>query len=277
MLRDPSVRLLFVVDDRLVDRNGDAAEPDPGQATTSIRRGDEPVAVLTHRPGLLDDPALLGEIADAVRLVLDNERLRAQTQAQLADLRASRTRIVQTADAERRRLERDLHDGAQQRLVALSLAVQLAALRRRDDPAAVARLTRARAEVTAALAELRVLARGIYPRELADEGIAAALETLAENSPTRVVIGGAPGARFPHPVEAAAYHVVATCAGSGNAHGVHVLASDNGQDLTVEVETDSPPTDLVRLQDRVGALGGTLRVDRERGLTSITAVLPCGS
>ncbi len=275
LLHDPSVRLLFVVDDRVVDSHGGTAKPDPGQASTPILRGGESVAVLTHRPGLLDDPALLSEIADAVRLALDNERLRAQTQAQLVDLRASRTRIVQTADAERRRLERDLHDGAQQRLVALSLAVQLAALRQRDDGAAVARLTQARAEVTAALAELRVLARGIYPRELADEGIAAALETLAENSPTRVVIGGAPGVRFPHAVEAAAYQVVSTCAGSSNAHGVRVRASDNGQDLTVEVETDSPPTDLVWLQDRVGALGGTLLVDRTPQLSRLTAVLPC--
>ncbi len=277
-LRDPSFRVLYRLgEDGLVDAAGCTAAAADGQAVTLVVRGGETVAVLAHRPGLLDDPALAGEISAAARLVLDNERLQAQTRAQLADLRASRARIVQSGDAERRRLERDLHDGAQQQLVALSLGLQLAALRAADADEA-ARLDQARTEVGMVLAQLRQLARGLYPRELADEGLSAALETLAEGSAEPVRIDAVPARRFPGAVEAAAYYVVAQLSRTGGGAGVRVAAVADDDHLTVAVATMAPPGDLVALEDRVGALGGRLWLERTvSGDTAIRAVLPCGS
>jgi len=130
---------------------------------TPLVSGGRSVALLAHRPGLLDDPGLVEQIAAAARLALDNERLQAQVRAQLEDLRASRARIVERGDAERRRLERDLHDGAQQRLVSLALSLRLARLGGDADPD-VAALEQAEAEVRQALEELRGLARGLTRR-----------------------------------------------------------------------------------------------------------------
>ena len=134
--------------------------------------------MIAHRPGLFADSGLADEVASAVRLALENERLHAELRAQLEELRASRARIVEAGDIERRRLERDLHDGAQQRLVTLSLAVGLAIAEHGDDP----KLARAQQELRLLLAELRELAHGIYPVALAEEGLAAAVEALAEQS-----------------------------------------------------------------------------------------------
>ena len=123
MLHDPSVKVAYRLDDgRLVDGLGRAVVLD-GEVTPLVR-GGESVALLSHRPGLLDDPDLTDEVAAAARLALENERLQAETRAQLEHLRTSRARVVAEGDAERRRLERDLHDGAQQRLVGLSLATR---------------------------------------------------------------------------------------------------------------------------------------------------------
>jgi signal transduction histidine kinase len=128
-LDDPSLELLYPLPDgRRVDARGRPAQPGQKQAVTPLVRAGRPVALLAHRPGLLDDPGLIDEIAAAARLALQNERLQAQVGAQLEDLRASRARIVEQGDAERRRLERDLHDGAQQRLVSLALSLRLARL-----------------------------------------------------------------------------------------------------------------------------------------------------
>ncbi|MDQ4038909.1 MAG: histidine kinase [Actinomycetota bacterium] len=278
-LRDPTLRVLYGLDDGTwVDAAGRPSMPDDGQTVTRVVRGAETVAVLAHRPGLLDDPNLSREISDSARLVLDNERLQAQTRAQLTDLQASRARIVHSGDAERRRLERDLHDGAQQQLVALALALQLSAMRRTGDVKGKTRLTKARKEIAAVLAELRALARGIYPRELADEGLAAALDTLAEASANPIGVEVAPSGRFPHAVEAAAYRVVAYLAKSSGSAGVRVAAVEGGGQLTVEVTTAEPPADLHVLEDRVGALGGHIVRDRaESGKTVIRALMPCGS
>ncbi|MBA2553321.1 MAG: hypothetical protein H0V10_06450 [Geodermatophilaceae bacterium] len=277
-LGDPSLRVLYRVGDGTwVDADGRPATPGDEQAVTSVVRGAETVALLAHRPGLLADPDLAGEISATARLVLDNERLQALTRAQLTDLRASRARIVRSGDAERRRLERDLHDGAQQQLVALSLALQLAALRAGDAEEA-ARLMQARNEVATVLAQLRQLARGIYPRELADEGLAAALETLAEGSAEPLRIDAVPSRRFPPAVEAAAYQVVAYLNRASGGSGVRVTAEYEDDHLTVAVATAAPPEDLVAMEDRVGALGGRLSLGHtESGYTTIRAVLPCGS
>jgi signal transduction histidine kinase len=259
-LGDDSLRVLYPIDDGgWADSAGRLVQPSDNQPLTRLVRGDETIALLAHRRGSLDGDGVADEIAGAAALALDNERLQAKQRAQLGDLRASPARIVAAADAERRRLERDLHDGAQQSLVALSLAIRLAQLRvdGRADPDASARLDAAQADVTAALAELRTLARGLYPRELADEGLTAALETLAEGSPRPVTVDSRVDERLPQPVESVAYFAVARRIGAA-AGPATVSARRAGDRLVIEIEDSDPPGNLVMVEDRVGALAGTV-------------------
>ena len=151
---------------------------------------------------------MIEEVASAARLALENERLQAEARAQLEDLRSSRARIIEAGDAERRRLERDLHDGAQQRLVGLSLALRLVRRELGADRQLVARLDEAEAELAPAVAELRELAHGIHPAVLSDEGLAAAVEALAEDAPASHRRDCRRSGSLA-PVETAAYLVVA--------------------------------------------------------------------
>jgi signal transduction histidine kinase len=234
------------------------------------------VALLAHRPGLLDDPGLVEEIAATARLALDNERLQAQNRAQLQDLRASRARIVERGDAERRRLERDLHDGAQQRLVSLALSLRLAQLEDGADPDITA-LREAEAEVRQALEELRGLARGLYPTALTEEGLGAALEALAEQAASPLMLRRLLQERLEPSVEAAAYFVVAKTLQRSQPRRAAVDTVHADGRLVVEVETDEePPQELTDLEDRVGALNGRLLVQTApQGGTRIRAELPC--
>jgi signal transduction histidine kinase len=279
-LGDPTLTLLYPLPDgRQVDAAGRPVKPGQGQAVTPLVRAGRPVALLTHRPHLLDDPGLVEEIAATARLALDNERLQAQVRAQLEDLRASRVRIVERGDAERRRLERDLHDGAQQRLVSLALSLRLAQLEDDADPNVdLAALKAAEAEVRQALEELRRLARGLYPAALTEEGLAAALEALAEQAASPLVLRRLPQQRFDPKVEAAAYFVVAETLQRSRPRRAAVEAAHADGRLIVEVETDKqPPQELTDLEDRVGALDGRLLIEHTlSGRTRIRAELPCG-
>ena len=276
-LGDPSLELAYrLADGRLVDAGGRVLALEG--AVTPLVRGREEMALLSHRPGLLDDPGLVEEVAAAARLALENERLQAEARAHLEDLRASRARVITTGDAERRRLERDLHDGAQQRLVGLSLSLRLARSRAGSDPdpALLARIEEAEAELRAALAELRELAHGIFPAVLADEGLAAALEALAEEAP--IEIAALPGERLDAPVEAAGYFVVSEAIRRSAANAFKVGASRRDGLLVIEVEGDTLPDEIVDLEDRVGALDGTLEVVRgPSGRVTIRAEIPCES
>jgi signal transduction histidine kinase len=277
-LDDPSLTLLYPLSDgRQVDADGRPVRPGQEQAVTPLLRDGRPVALLAHRPGLLDTPGLVEEITTAVRLTLDNERLQAEVHAQLEDLRASRARIVERGDAERRRLERDLHDGAQQRLVALALSLRLARLGP-DAGTDVAALEEAEAEVSQALAELRELAHGLYPAALTEEGLGAALEALAEQTPSPLALGRLPQERFEPNMEAAAYFVVAETLKRSQPRRATVDAARADGRLVVEVQTDQqPPQELTDLEDRVGALEGRLVVQATpQGGTRIRAELPCG-
>jgi signal transduction histidine kinase len=247
-----------------------------GRALTTLHRGAAPIAVLLHRADLLDDPGLLDEVGAAASLALDHERLRAESQAQLIDLRSSRARAVARADNERRRLERDLHDGAQQRLVVLSMALRL--LRLEVDGDADGLVDAADRELRTALANLRDLAHGIYPAILADEGLAPAVNTLAESSPVPLRIEALPPERQPQAVESAAYFLIAEVARRGHLDRATVRAvADDGQ-LCVEIVADGElDANLVDLEDRIGALDGALVVDRSAGGTlTIRAEMPCG-
>jgi signal transduction histidine kinase len=278
-LGDPSLQLAYpLADGRRVDARGRPRSLDG--AVTPLVRGGRQVAFLAHRAGLLDDPGLAEEVAAASRLALEHERLQAELAAQLEDLRASRARIIATGDAERRRLERDLHDGAQQRLVSLSLSLRLARskLEPSADPGQRARIDQAEDELRVALGELRELAHGIFPAVLADEGLAAAVEALAEDATVPIRITALPDGRMEPVVETAAYFVVAEVV-SHSASMVTVGATRRDGRLVVEIERDGDaPDDLVDIQDRVGALDGRLEVLHEPGgRVRIRAEVPCGS
>jgi signal transduction histidine kinase len=278
-IADPSLQLAYpLADERLIDARGQPVELE-GEVTPIVHAGRE-VALLAHQPGLLDDPALVDEVAAAARLALENERLQAEAQAQLEELRASRSRIVEAGDAERRRLERDLHDGAQQRLVGLLLALRLARSRVEGarDPAVLERIDGAETELRAALDDLRRLAHGIFPAALAEEGLAAAVEALAEEARIPLEVTALPAERLDPSVEAAAYFVISEAVRKSSATALEVCAARRGIRVVVEVAGDGEPSGLVELEDRVGALDGSLEVVREPGgQVTIRAEIPCES
>ena len=259
---------------------------EPGRAVTVLEHDGKRLAALVHDPALLDDPELVEAVGAAASLALENARLQAELRAQLAEVRASRARIVEAGDAERRRLERDLHDGAQQRLLGIRLALQLARGRLADGGAAVDELlAEADAEAVDALAELRALARGIHPAILTEEGLPAALAALARRAPVPVELTVAPE-RLPAPVEATAYFVTAEALANvaKHAHASRVtvdVTRANGR-LAIEITDDGvggadpDGAGLRGLRDRVEALDGRLRVDSPPGGgTRVTAAIPC--
>jgi signal transduction histidine kinase len=223
----------------------------------------------------------LGKFTRLVAVALANAEAREQ-------LTASRARIVQAGDAERRRLERNLHDGAQQRLVTLSLALRLALSKLHDDPAEAQQLLEVSAsELSLALEDLRELARGLHPAILSDRGLGAALEALATRAPLPVELEDVPPERLPPPVEAAAYYVVAesltNVAKYAEARSAHVSVFRRDGVAIVEVEDDgvggadaSRGSGLRGLADRVEALEGRLVVTSETGRgTRVRAEIPC--
>jgi signal transduction histidine kinase len=262
-----------------VDATGrPVAEPvaAPGRAVTALVRDGRRIAVVSHTAAL---PELERELGAAVRLALENERLQAEALAQLDQLRASRVRIVETGDAEGRRLERDLHDGAQQRLLALSYDLRLARAQAQADGDAPTGtlLTEATDQARAALGELRELAHGIYPAILAEAGLGPALASLADAAPLPVEILAEAEGRYPAAVETAAYLLVAEAledATSRDASHATVSVVRTGERLVVTVEDDGSDrtAELVQLADRVGALDGRLAVEPTR----LRAELPCG-
>jgi signal transduction histidine kinase len=249
-------------------------------------RGEE-VAALVHDPALLDEPALVESVRATAGLVLENERLAAEVRAQLAEVRASRGRIVAAADAERRRIERNLHDGAQQRLVTLSLTLGLAASR--DTAANSDALSRALDEVEEAIVELRELARGIHPTLLREEGLETAVEALARRTPLPVSVEGSVGDRLPDPVELAAYFVVSEALTNvvkhASASEATVRLGRKADTLRVVVEDDgvggaraAADSGLAGLRDRLEALDAKLVIESEPGRgTTVLAEIPCGS
>jgi signal transduction histidine kinase len=245
------------------------------------------VAALVHDEALRGEPELVDAVAAAARLALDNQRLQTELRAQLQEVRASRARIVAAGDAERRRLERDLHDGAQQQLLTLGLALQLARAELGHDTAqADELLAEAERELQEALLELRELARGIHPATLTDGGLASALHTLAARAPVPVSMF-VDEHRLSTATETAAYFVVSEALANvaKHAHASRVFVGvevRNGQ-AVVTVEDDgaggvdfNKGSGLRGLCDRVEALGGSLEARSEDGKgTRIEAVLPC--
>jgi signal transduction histidine kinase len=245
------------------------------------------LAALVYDASLDDDPELVEAVRAAAGMALENERLQAESQAQLAEVQASRERIVAAGDAERRRLERNLHDGAQQRLVALSLQLRLLQGRVGDDPSAQELVSTASTQLAQSLAELRELARGIHPAVL-DHGLEAALDSLAARSTVAATVSYEATEPLPEPVELAAYFVaseaLANVAKYAQATSVKLRVSHVGPHAVIEIADDgvggadeAGGSGLRGLADRVEALDGRLRVVSPSGAgTVVTAELPCG-
>jgi signal transduction histidine kinase len=231
--------------------------------------------VVDHHAATVD---LELETGAAVRLALENERLRAELLAQLHDLRGSRARIVETGDAERRRLERDLHDGAQQRLLALSyeLRVARAGAEADGDIETAALLADATHEAHGALVELRDVAQGIYPAILGEAGLGAALATLADSAALPIEISETAPSRYAAPVEATAYLVVAEAIDDAARRGASFAAVSTVRDderLVIQVADDGTAraSPMTHIADHVGAVGGLLEVEP----TTLRAEIPC--
>jgi signal transduction histidine kinase len=277
-LGDPDLELFHADDGGWIDGKGRARpidEPGSQRAATELIRDGRVVAALVHRRGLLDDPARVSELERTAGLALEHERLHAKLQAQLVALRASRAQIVAVGDAERRRLERDLHDGAQQALAGLAMSLGLARASA-TDLARAERMGAAQDPVRAALAELRAMAHRISPAALQDAGLAAALDVLAEWAP-QVEIAHVPVERFDASVESAAYFAVAAIASTVSGRIV-IDAHHTDGTLIVDVGLTERPGELLEIEDRIAALDGRLLVDNVAdGGVVVRVALPCES
>jgi signal transduction histidine kinase len=291
-LRDPSLTVAYWLpvyacyadlDGRRVDLPG----PDSERATTLIDQDGVHVVALLHDPALKDEPELLGAVTAAARIALENGRLHVELRAHVEELRASRARIIDAGQRERQRLERNLHDGAQQRLIALSLDLSLLEDRLAADPEAQGRLDLARREIATSLDELRDVARGIHPAVVSGHGLEIALEQLAARAPVPVRLVVELENRLPERLEVAAFYIVSESLANIGKHASATSATvevvrANGQ-VVIEIVDDGVGgadtelgSGLRGLADRVEALEGRLRVWSPRGGgTRLRAEVPC--
>lgn len=290
-LRDPSLQLAYWLPDFGVYADPDGRPVEladlEGRATTLIDRDGVHIAALIHDPALGDEPELVDGVQAAAGIALENGRLHAELRARLDELRGSRARIVEAAQNERQLLERNLHDGAQQRLIALALDLSLLEADLAGDAETTTRLALARREIAASLAELREIARGLHPAVVSGHGLPVALEQLAAFAPVPVRLTVDVGARLAEPLEVAAYYLVSESLANV---GKHACASSacvevrrRNRDVLVEVWDDGVGgadtelgSGLRGLADRVETLGGRLRIwSPEGGGTRVRAELPC--
>ena len=287
-LGDPELRLAYWVPERngFVDAAGRPVELSPD--ATIVERSGRRIAALAHDPALAEQPELLESVGAAAALALENERLNAELRARLEDLRASRARIVEAAEAERRRVERNLHDGAQQRLVSIAMALGLLERKLETDPeAAKPILHDAREDLAIALQELRDLSQGIHPSLLTERGLEAALGELPLRTPVPLELEVSLDERLPVQVEAAAYYVVSEALANvtkyAQASAVRVRVDRLDGKAVVEVADDgiggadrSRGSGLRGLADRVEALGGRFALASPAGRgTVVRAEIPC--
>jgi signal transduction histidine kinase len=292
-LGDPSLELLywFPAGSRYVDVDGHPVElpsSDADRVVTMIGREGAPIAALVHDPALRENAELVDSVCAAAGLTIENERLKAELRARVAELQASRARLVAATETERRRLERDLHDGTQQRLVSIAMSLGLLDSRLPADAFAAKPIVQeARQALTLALEELREFTQGIYPALLTERGLAAALDDLCRRAglPTQLDLSLA--GRFPVPVETAAYFLVSEALTNAVKHShaseVRVEVRREVRMLFVEVADDGiggaglgGGSGLRGLIDRVEALGGRLLVSSAPGRgTVLRAEIPC--
>ncbi len=292
-LRDPTLSLIYWLPQygSWADQDGNPAalpKPDSGRRVTLVKQNGEQVAALVYDAGLGEEPELVQAVSAAAGIALENGRLEAELRARLQELQGSRTRVVEAQQNERRRLERNLHDGAQQRLVALALELGLLAERANSDAATQTRLKNARSEVAQSLTELRDIARGLHPAVVSGHGLAVALESLAAASPLDVHLKTDGLPRLAEPLEVAAYYVVSealtNAAKHAQASSVLLEVGVSDDTLIVEIVDDGiggadseRGTGLRGLADRIEALNGRLRIWSAPGHgTRVRAELPCG-
>lgn len=291
-LRDPSLILAYWLPDfgSYADHDGrpvEVPDPDGRRAMRLIERDGGRVAALLHDPALEDEPELLTAVTAAAGIALENARLNVELRARVEELRGSRARIVEAGQRERQRLERNLHDGAQHRLVALSLQLSLLEEELAGQRSATAQLERARGEIDTSLDELREIAQGIHPAVVTGHGLAVALEQLVARAPVPVRISVEIEGRLPEAVEVAAYYLISESLANigkyAQASSATVEVVRGNGDLHVEVTDDGiggadteRGSGLRGLADRVEALGGQLRVwSPPGGGTRLRAEIPC--
>jgi signal transduction histidine kinase len=290
-LGDRTLSIAYWLADREVfvdDQGRPVPLPAPGthRAWTAVDYEGRRVAAIIHDASLEASPELVQAAAAAASLALDNERLKADLRARVEELRASRVRIVEASNTARRRLERDLHDGAQQQLVALAIDLRLLRGRVGSNPEATELIEEIEGKLGTAISELQELARGIHPGILTDRGLGAALESLAGRAPLPVSCELSLPDRPPASVEAVAYFVVAEALTNvlkyAQAEHATIRARYEQEDVVVEMQDDGVGgadelggTGLQGLRDRVGALDGTLTVDSPAGSgTLVRARIP---
>ena len=296
-LGDPSLDLAywFPAEARYVTGDGRPVEvpgADSGRGSTVVERDGTPIAMLLHDPALEYNSGLVQSVCAAAGLALENERLQAELRARLVELNASRGRLVEATDAERRRIERNLHDGTQQRLVSIAMSLGLLESKLAPEQSGAAPIVReARTALTLALEELRELTQGIHPTLLVERGLPVALEELCRRAGLPAHLRVDLDVRLPDQVETAAYYFASEAITNAvkHSHGteVRVGVSYDGRMLTVEIADDgiggaavggtgSSSSGLRGLADRVEALGGRFTVSSPPGRgTRLTAQIPC--
>ena len=291
-LGDPSLELAFWfgAEKCYVDSDGGVVklpDDDGTRRSTFVERYGQPIAVLLHDPVLEENAELVRSVCAAASLALENERLQAELRARLVELQASRGRLVEATDAERRRIERDLHDGTQQRLVSIAMSLGLLETRLPAQATTQPLVRETREALALALAELRELTHGINPPLLTERGLPAALDELCRRAALPAHLHLTLDQRLPERIESAAYFLAseALTNAAKHSHGseVRVLASYQGQTLTMEVADDgiggattTGGSGLRGLADRVEALGGRFTVSSPPGRgTTLRADIPC--
>jgi signal transduction histidine kinase len=291
-LRDPSLTLVYWVPelDSWTDLEGRPASLSTGadRSTTLIERDGRHIAALVHDPALHEEPELLAGVRAAAAMALENGQLRAKQRAHAEELRRTQARAAEAGQQERKRLERNLHDGAQQRLIALSLELALLERQVGSDPDVAVRLDRARKEVGVSLEELRDVAHGLHPSVLAGHGLVFALESVVDRAPVPVRFTAELDDRLPESVEVAVFYLVAEClaniAKHAHASAVEVSVVQRSATVVVEVMDDgvggadmNAGSGLRGLAERVDELGGWLQVRvPDGGGTAVRVELPCG-
>jgi signal transduction histidine kinase len=291
-LRDRSLDLVYWLPELATYADVDGERVDinqlgSGRAATLIDGNGEHVAAMLHDPSLQDEPELLAAVTAAAGMAVENDRLHADLRARLEELRGSRARVIDAGQKERQRLERNLHDGAQQRLIALSLELSLLEQRLGGDAEAMTRLDQARRQVALSLEELRDVARGIHPAVLSGHGLQVALESITARAPVPVRLTVELAGRMREPLEVVAYYVVSESLTNVAKHARATRATvDVGRvdgHVVVDVVDDGiggadteRGSGLRGLSDRVEALDGRLRVwTPHGGGTHVRAEIPC--
>ena len=288
---DPGVRLVYPRAGAWVDASGRPVRlPSPvsGQSVTEVHDGGRLVAAIVHDAALSDQPELIDAAAGYATMTLENHALTAAVSASLLELSESRARVVASADEERRRIERDLHDGAQQRLVALRIKLELTEeLVKQDPQRGIERLHALGTEVTEALDEIRSLARGVYPPRLAERGLSEALHAAALSAAIATTVTPDGLGRYPPEIESAVYFSVIEALQNASKHAQGAtriaISLSADEELRFEVRDDGTGFDaeagaegagIANIRDRIAAVGGSVEITSAESGTAVSGAIP---